>query len=970
MAPKSTFWRRIRVAFRWCRITVWLALLILVSAFFWVNQIGLPDFVKSRVLQTVRAHGIQLEFTRIRWRVMRGIVAENVRIGGVRPEVSPTFSVAEIQLKLNHSALLHRRFQVDELLLHQGEMKWTLSPTNLLILRNIECHLDFQTNETWSLERFTADFAATRLSLSGQIVHAPELENWPLFQPRTTGPREPLQAQIKRISDVFNQIELSGSPRFNLSINGDARDMASFNLSLTLVAAGAESPWGQVKQASFAADIESRETAGLPPALKIRLAVAAAKTAWANVQNGSLAIQTVAVVTNRLPPVEVEFQAASVDTRWGDGEKVFLNLGAKSLPPETVVTAAALGPWTNATPFQFDWSARFSRLADQHLSLTNVALAGSWHYPLLAITNIVGDLGNGRLAAEICVDAATRRVSFTNSSNFDLHTVLPFLTEKTRSRLAMVNWTLPPVLTADGSLTLPAWTNRQPDWRDEVQPSIRLHGQFTFTNSTFMQVPLDLVASEFSYSNLVWSLPNLRLAQANTRLLIDSDEDERTKIYHAHISGLFDPQAIRPYLLTSNAVRGFNRLTFQQPLALDVKVAGNIYEYKDVTAEGSLALTNASLRDQRVETITTRFLYTNQTITLFHPELWRENHSQTLRADTIYWDLPAEKLLITNGFSTTEPIVVGRAIGPKTAKVMEPYQMLTNPVVRVNGCVPLRMENGDLVTDDADILFEMLKPAPFQWKKFRTPLIFGAVRWLASSLILTNVTVETYGGRAEGWATFDLHTKQAGTDFRFFIAATNVDLHQMGIGLWSPTNRLEGQLSGTLKVSRANSEDWQQWFGYGSVELRDGLIWDIPMFGIISPVLNSVSPGLGSSRATDASASFLMTNGVIATDSMIIQSTMTRLQYIGTVDLKERIDARVTAQPLRGTPVFGNLFSTLLWPVTKLFEYEVTGTLKDPKTAPYHDLSRLILMPLHPIHTLEELIPGDSTTSTNAPAKK
>ena len=184
-------------------------------------------------------------------------------------------------------------------------MKWTLSPTNLLILRNIECHLDFQTNETWSLERFTADFAATRLSLSGQIVHAPELENWPLFQPSTTGPREPLQAQIKRISDVFNQIELSGSPRFNLSINGDARDMASFNLSLTLVAAGAESPWGQVKQASFAADIESRETAGLPPALKIRLAVAAAKTAWANIQNGSLAIQTVAIITNRLPPVQV-----------------------------------------------------------------------------------------------------------------------------------------------------------------------------------------------------------------------------------------------------------------------------------------------------------------------------------------------------------------------------------------------------------------------------------------------------------------------------------------------------------------------------------------------------------------------------------------------------------------------------------------------------------------------------------------
>jgi hypothetical protein len=148
------------------------------------------------------------------------------------------------------------------------------------------------------------------------------------------------------------------------------------------------------------------------------------------------------------------------------------------------------------------------------------------------------------------------------------------------------------------------------------------------------------------------------------------------------------------------------------------------------------------------------------------------------------------------------------------------------------------------------------------------------------------------------------------------------------------------------------------------------------MFGILSPVLNSVSPGLGSSRATEASASFIMTNGVIATDSMIIHSTMTRLQYVGTVDLQQRLNARVTAQLLRGTPVFGNLFSTLLWPVSKLFEYEVTGTLKDPKSAPYHDLSRLILAPLHPFRTLEELIPADTTntnsssTTTNTPAHK
>ena len=81
------------------------ALLILVSGFFWVNPDWPPGFRSNPgSCKTVAPHGIQLEFTRIRWRVVRGIVAENVRLGGVQPEVSPTFSVGEIQIRLRSSA--------------------------------------------------------------------------------------------------------------------------------------------------------------------------------------------------------------------------------------------------------------------------------------------------------------------------------------------------------------------------------------------------------------------------------------------------------------------------------------------------------------------------------------------------------------------------------------------------------------------------------------------------------------------------------------------------------------------------------------------------------------------------------------------------------------------------------------------------------------------------------------------------
>jgi hypothetical protein len=149
------------------------------------------------------------------------------------------------------------------------------------------------------------------------------------------------------------------------------------------------------------------------------------------------------------------------------------------------------------------------------------------------------------------------------------------------------------------------------------------------------------------------------------------------------------------------------------------------------------------------------------------------------------------------------------------------------------------------------------------------------------------------------------------------------------------------------------------------------LIWDIPLFGILSPVLNAVSPDLGNSRATDAAAVFAITNGVIFSDSLEINTAMTRLQYGGTVDLRENVNARVTAQLLHNLWIVGPLISTIFTPVTKVFEYKVTGTLQNPKKEPVY-VPKLLFLPLHPIRTFEELLPGGDNFSspTNAPPAK
>ena len=70
-----------------------------------------------------------------------------------------------------------------------------------------------------------------------------------------------------------------------------------------------------------------------------------------------------------------------------------------------------------------------------------------------------------------------------------------------------------------------------------------------------------------------------------------------------------------------------------------------------------------------------------------------------------------------------------------------------------------------------------------------------------------------------------------------------------------------------------------------------------------------------------------------------------RLQYRGTLDFEGRVNARVEAGLLRDMWLLGPIVSTVLWPVTKLFEYKVTGTLDDPKAEPVYLIPKVMLLP-------------------------
>jgi hypothetical protein len=879
-----SFWRKCRTAFRWCRISLWLVVLAAACALLWLNRVGLPDFLKTRLVAELRSRGVELEFSRMRLNLVRGIVADNVRIGHAQTPDSPALSLAEVQLQLDFRAMLHLRLQADGLVLRQGQLVWPLTSTNALTLDHIQTELRFQKNDTWALENFKADFAGTTIVLSGEVTHAMEIRNWEMFRGQKTAGRAEVQAQLQMFSDTFNQIHLAGAPQLILVVDGDARDLHSFTVRLDAIAPAAQTPWFSARDI----EIEAKLTA----------------------------------------PVDAP---TNCDAAWGF--------------------------WTNARPYQLECSVQAAELRTEKLKLDSVAFDGLWSAPELVITNLSVTLGGGRLDAVVGLDVATRKLVFTNASSFDIQAVAGLLTDKAREQLAKVSWKQPPRLRAAGSLVLPAWTNRPPDWAGAVWPSVRLNGELALTNITVPGAAINSASTHFSYSNLVWRLPDLQVVQGKTWLVVDGREDDATKNYRCRIWGTFDPEAMRPFLSENVRRSELDQMAFTQPLGLDVTVNGRLPDWDSIGVNGQITLTNYVIRGQAVDGIASAVAYTNRVLEFIKPHL--RTGTQTMTADRVALDFRNRLILFTNGFSTADPESMARAIGPKTGEFMEAYHFLSPPTARVNGHIPLRAMHGPAEMTNVDLRFDIVQGAPFHWLKLNTPRIEGTVHWLGSKLILTNLTALVYGGTGNGFALFDFLAPHAGADYGFALNVTNINLHELVADVGSPTNKLEGLLSGHLVVTNASSEDLQSWNGFGAARLHDGLIWDIPVFGILSPVLNTFSPGLGNSRATDASARFIITNGVIYTGSLEIQSSMTRLQYVGTVGLNQNVNARVTAQLLRDTWVFGPLISTVLFPVSKLFEYQVTGTLKNPRTEPLY-VPKLLLMPLHPIRSLQEMLPGGS----------
>ena len=996
---KRGFWRKCRTGFRWFRIGVLLVILAMVGGLVYFNQVGLPDFIKTPVVERLRARGLNIRFTRLRWRVDHGIVAENARFGPVDETANPSFTAREVQLRINYRALLRGQFQVGSLVMREGSVSWTIPtvgrPGRDLSVDGIEAEMKLLPDDVWELSEFQARFAGAGIRITGAITNASAVPNWKLFQSMGAAPAPAgtLRDNLRRLADTLDQVHFASSPDLTIDVRGDALDLQTFAVRVGLNAPDAATPWGRVQQGRLRvllwpatsgqvarAQLHLLATGSQTPwgvvtnlALKIgvtpadadtntvradlELDAAQLSTGWGGAGNCHVSAQWMHSLTNPIPlSWRGELRLAGARTAWGGAREVRLDANHFT-PAPPVLPDATWGWWTNLAPHGLDWRCDVSGLESPKLEVEKFSCAGRWSGPMLELTNILATLYGGSVKGSAALNVATRELRFEGGSDFDAHKVAPLLTERSRSWLSEYSWTQPPVAEVRGALVLPAWTNRPPAWR-EVQPTLRLDGHFKVAGGAYRQVSFNSAESRFSYSNLCWRLPDLAIARPEGRADLLYEVDHRTRDYRVRFHSSIDLRAFRP-LLTAPQQRGLDLVEFTQPPVIDGEVWGRLSAYDRIGARGRVIVTNLSLRGQWASRFETAVESTNKVLFCQEPRVER-GPDQRGSASGVTVDFAAQKVYLTNGFSTMEPLAVARAIGPRIGRYIEPYQFLEPPTARVEGVIPFRD------TRQADLHFD-IEGGPFSWWRFRVPSAAGRVDWVGEQLELNNVRAGFYGGAASGSARFRFEPGQPAR-FGFDVTASDAAFSPLMADLTGKTNRLEGWLGGRWKVTDGFVGDEMTWQGVGWVRLRNGLIWEIPVFGIFSPVLDGMIPGLGSTRATEGAATFVMTNGVVRSSDLEIRASVMRLQYNGTVDLQGRVDARVEAELLRDTWVVGRLLSMALWPVSKVFEYQITGTVGQPKSEPLYLLPKIVMLPLHPFRTMKDFLPElPGSVQTNAP---
>lgn len=679
------------------------------------------------------------------------------------------------------------------------------------------------------------------------------------------------------------------------------------------------------------------------------------RTDWGSWRSNMVSARITHSLTN-FAPVEVELRAGLQMFDCELGKVDSIEWTARVEPAQTnanFTAGSASGWWTNLASRQATFDVAADGFASERLPLRKLKLRANWLAPELRVQELEAMFSTGVFVVKSANYNVENRVAKAGiRSEFDLHSVAPLLGEGPARWLAQFGWKQPPLAEVSVSAVMPLWTNSLAELGHEFLRVCELEGILRGRDVSYRDVHISSGSLRLSLSNEVLRLTDFTVVRPEGEADLDYQLHTRTREFRWHVKGSLNAWEIGP-AVDRDAPKLLRFFEFAGPTKAEGQISGCWAPPKRIGGDLLVHATNFTFRGEAVDETRGLVHFTNDLILLTDTSLrigteWIKAPAAEVRLDVL-------AVALTNLECRIDPRRVARVVGSNVVETLRPYRFDVPPLAHVNGRIAFPSGG-----TDPDIRFDVAG-GPFHFWRLNASEVAGVVHWGNDFLLITNLAASFHQGRLTGEVGVRFQ-RENDADIRFSGRLLNANLTLLAGDLLQRTNRLEGTISGSFSVVRGRATDARTWSGRGRVEMRDGLLWDLPIFGILSPVLNAVVPGLGNSKARSANASFALERGAFETSDLTIEAGLARLRYHGITDLDGNVDARVEAEILASTPLLGPFISLALSPLSKAFIYKVGGTLDKPQLTPVY-VPKFLMPILRPFHTLKSLFPADQPAS-------
>jgi hypothetical protein len=584
---------------------------------------------------------------------------------------------------------------------------------------------------------------------------------------------------------------------------------------------------------------------------------------------------------------------------------------------QTLVTMLQRFRYPGAAPeLQLKFSGDLSQLEDAHVDATlsaselvrddykarNLFLSAEWKENTLTIPQLEWSDDAGRFGGTAMWTRANGEAKFQFRSSVDLKPLLGGFGFE--SALKKISFHRPPLIEASGSATIGG-----------EETKIEVVGKLALEDFAYDEIGFEGFTCDFAWDGERMMLRDVRLRHQSGQLnadLLDAPND-----FRLNLDSSIAPSALVP--LVPVGLRPFLReWEWQRSPIIHLAIRGASRDSATWHGDGTLALGRTRFRGVWMNSAGANLHFGDGAIAV---ENFRISRDEGTGTGSFTYDDRKHEIRLTNVVSTLKPSEAIMWVEPRFWNQVVPYRFHRPPRVTVEGVVQFHggkqthLQLGIDAPKGMDYTF-IDKVLPFD-------RISGQLLFTEDRLQISNLKGALFSGTLTGSA--DISLARNDHHYSAKVAVEEIDFPRL-TNLYFNYKTSQGKMSGNFDFGGTGPEK-KALRGTGRVEVKNGNVFAIPVFGPLSQLLSKIFAGAGYSIAHEASAPFTIRDGVIHTDKLKVSGKLFAMLGHGDIDFARNqldFDIRVDA----GGP------GAVLMPIYKLFEYHGSGSLMKPNWRP------------------------------------